>query len=41
MSFMQNYGINGKNMQKNGINACGDWRLDTAVSQLWIANPKP
>lgn len=40
MCIMQNYGINGKNMQKNGINACSDWRLDTD-SQLWIAIPKP
>lgn len=39
MCIMQNYGINGKNMQKNGINACSDWRWDTD-SQLCIAIPK-
>lgn len=41
MCFMQNYGINGKNMQQNGINVCSDWRLDTVDSQFWIATPKP
>lgn len=39
---MQNYGMNGKHMEKNNeIKAQSDWRLATVDSHLWIATPKP